>query len=203
MTALYAQYPFLRQVEQSIDHRFERRASILYQAPKDGVGAEIGVFTGTFSELIAQITKPAKFYMVDPWWKLFGERFQDWGEYTANGQLETQAAYEAAVLRASRWPSCEIVVERSTAWLESLDDGHLDWAYVDSTHQYKDTLAELRLIARKLKPDGVVMGDDCWSRRDARHYGVFRAVRDFCRECGFEVIQMDTAGQWAARKTID
>lgn len=203
MSDLYARYPYLQQVEQEIDHRFERRRPILTQVPRWKVGAELGVFTGSFSEFIIEITKPSRFYLVDPWWKVFGERFQDWGAYTANGKLETRAAYEAAALRASRWKNCHVVVERSSEWLAGLPDEHLDWVYLDSTHQYRDTLDELRLIAPKLNPDGIILGDDCWARRDNKHYGVFRAVRDFCREFGFEIVQMDTAGQWAARKTID
>lgn len=96
-----------------------------------------------------------------------------------------------------------MVVAKSLDWAATLEPEALDWVYLDSTHQYEPTYAELTALTLKLKPDGILLGDDCWANRNAIHYGVFRAVRDFCRDSGFEIIQMDMAGQWAARRTID
>ncbi|MCY0096399.1 class I SAM-dependent methyltransferase [Hoeflea ulvae] len=203
MSPVYARYPVLAKVEAVLDPRFERRRPILNYIPKWKRGAEIGVFTGQFSELLIQIAKPIKYFAVDPWELAFGEHFPNWGEYTANGTLSTEAAYQAASHRLSRFPEVEIVTSKGVEWINSLDESSLDWAYVDSTHQYEPTLAELNALATKLAPDGILFGDDCWCRREHRHYGVFRAVRDFCRQNNFEIMLMDHAGQWAARRSID
>lgn len=203
MSSVYFTYPHLAVAEEGLDPRFEKRRPILNYIPKWKIGAEIGVFTGQFSELLMQVAAPTKFYAVDPRHLAFGETFPDWGVYTANGKLETGAALAAARRRLERFPQAEIVVEKSLDFLAKLDDGSLDWAYIDSTHTYDGTLSELIALAPKLSGDGVLLGDDCWCRRDNRHYGVFRAVRDFCKSSGFEIMLMDHAGQWCARRTID
>ena len=203
MAPVYAKYPTLERVESQLDFRFQRRRPILYFVPRWKVGAEIGVFTGAFSEMMLEVTKPLKFYAVDPWWVSFGENFPNWGDYSAGGTLETRAAYEAAKHRTARFKGAEVVPSTGLDWINSLEANALDWAYIDSTHQYDPTLAELLAISEKLAPDGVLLGDDCWPRRDNKHYGVYRAVRDFCRMRNFELISLDGAGQWAARKSID
>ncbi len=203
MTSVYQRYPILEEVESKIDPRFERRRPILNYIPRWKRGAEIGVFTGQFSELIVQVANPIKYYAVDPWYTAFGDRFPNWGEYSANGTLETRAGYDAAKHRLARFPAAEVIASPALQWIDTLEPDSLDWAYVDSTHQYDPTLAELNALATKLAPGGILLGDDCWCNREHRHYGVYRAVRDFCRKNNFEIMLMDHAGQWAARRSID
>lgn len=203
MDPLYAEFPALKQVESTVDSALERRRPILNYIPRWKRGVEIGVFTGRFSEYLVQIAKPIAFYAVDPWHVAYGEYFPNWGEYSAFGKLETRAGCEAARHRLARFRGAQVVASPVIAWLETLEPNSLDWAYLDSTHQYEPTLAELFATAAKLAPDGVILGDDCWCNRAGKHYGVYRAVRDFCREAGFEIMLMDHAGQFAARRTID
>jgi predicted O-methyltransferase YrrM len=111
-------------------------------------------------------------------------------------------ALEAAKARLARFPEAEVVPASGVDWISSLEPNSLDWAYLDSTHQYEPTLAELNLLADKLAPGGVLAGDDCWPNRDHHHYSVYRAVRDFVRANNFEYLEL-ARGQWAARKSID
>ncbi|WP_368517493.1 class I SAM-dependent methyltransferase [Rhizobium sp.] len=203
MAPVYEKYPVLKTVEKALDARFERRRLILNHLPRWKRGAEIGVFTGQFSEFLVQIAKPVSYFAIDPWYTAYGEFFPNWGSYSANGTLQTKAGYEAAQHRLARFPGTNVVAASALDWLESLEPNSLDWVYLDSTHQYAPTLAELHAISRKLAPDGVILGDDCWCNRMHHHYGVYRAVRDFCREARFEIMSMDHAGQFAARRTID
>ncbi|MDK4705019.1 class I SAM-dependent methyltransferase [Rhizobium sp. CNPSo 4062] len=203
MTPIFERYPALEVVEKALDPRFERRRPILNYIPRWSRGAEIGVFTGQFSEFMVQVTKPITYFAVDPWHTLYGEFFPNWGEYSADGTLHARAGFEAAQHRLARFKGANVVAAMALDWINSLEPDSLDWAYVDSTHQYGPTLAELHAISKKLAPGGIILGDDCWCRRDNKHYGVYRAVRDFCREAGFEIMIMDHAGQFAARKTID
>lgn len=46
--------------------RLEGRRWILHMVPKGGVGAEIGVFRGHFSDQICRIVQPSKLYLIDP-----------------------------------------------------------------------------------------------------------------------------------------
>lgn len=202
MSPIYMKYPLLEEVENFVDPRFERRRAILYHAPRNKRGAEIGVFTGQFSEMLVDILSPTEFHAIDPWFSLYGDYFPNWGEYSAHGKLETRAGYEAAIHRTERFKGVNVVAKPALEWIETVEPGTLDWVYVDSTHQYESTLAELNALANVLADDGVILGDDCWPNRAHHHYGVYRAVRDFVRANNFEMLEI-AGGQWAARRSID
>jgi hypothetical protein len=196
---LYARHPALKATDDHLRRRLAGRRWITSFIPKNARGAELGVFTGLYSELLIQETQPSTFYMVDPWWKLFGDKFPDYGPFSAYGELETKVAWRAACARAG---AGKVIVDYAVNWLRTLDH-HLDWAYLDSSHVYDKTLAELIELDRRLAPDGVILGDDGWASPEYGHYGVFRAVRDFCRLRFYEVINLDNAGQWAIRRSKD
>lgn len=184
--ALYPTYPALEEAETSNNHRTEPRALIAKDfLPKGGTGAEIGVFTGLFSPHLFKAAQPQKMYLVDPWHSLFGENYPNWKSYTAFGRLETKAAMHAVLARTKEFGErIEIVVGKSTDWLPTLPDEHLDWVYLDSSHAYEDTFIELILLSKKLKKDGIIMCDDCRPDPKQKHHAVYRAVRDFLISAG-------------------
>jgi SAM-dependent methyltransferase len=199
---LYAAHPELRSAEQDPEHRVEGRRGILDLVKPGTVAAELGVFTGLFAEAILQTVRPAVLHLVDPWWLAYGELYPDWGAYTSHGTLPTRVAHEAAVTRAEAVRGdCELHVHVSTSadWLRGLPDASLDWVYLDSTHYYRETLEELRLLRDKLRPDGTVLGDDWRPEPSDPHHGVSRAVHELVREGTWDVIRADEHAQWAIR----
>lgn len=199
--SVYQTYPVLRSVERA--DKTTRRRPVLELAPKNGIGAELGVFTGAFSEVIHEVTRPSKIYLVDVWHTVYGDRFPKWGKYTACGELTTEAALAAVHHRARQMDGkAEVVVESCLTWLAKLPESSLDWAYLDTSHKYETTMDELPAIARVLKPGGVILGDDCQIDPEHKHHGVFRAVRDFVQTNDFEIIWLDGAHQFAIRRTI-
>jgi glycosyltransferase involved in cell wall biosynthesis len=171
----------LRAVETQCDHRIEARRAILRFISPDSVGVELGVFTGLFSEFILQNTTPGVLHLVDPWWLAFGEFFPDWGEYSAHGKLSTRVAQQAALARAKKArETCRVEchVAFSVDWLTRQEDESLDWAYLDTTHFYKDTIEELELLCRKVRPNGLILGDDCYPDPSNPEHAVFRAVHE-------------------------
>lgn len=200
MSRLYLSYPVLNAVETKVHHRLAARSNIVSLFKKGAIGAELGVFTGVFSEYVMNVAKPKKYYMVDPWHVAYGEFFPAWGPYTEFGKLSTKAALAAAEARAQSCSCGEIIISHSLPWLRGLPDGHLDWIYLDSSHQYEATFQELVAAAGKLSPDGEIFGDDAWTERGNKHYGVFQAITDFCRSNDFEMFRLDHAAQWAIRR---
>jgi hypothetical protein len=197
---LYKTYPSLEVVDNQL--RIEGREDVLRLAPKGGIGVELGVFTGRFSEVLVRATVPKKLFLVDGWSKIYGSQFPDWGSYTDYGRLSTEAALKLVSARAQLLGGdIEIVEETSTAWLAGQAEQSLDWAYLDTSHAYADTLRELTLLKKALKPNGVILGDDCRIDPQHRHHGVFMAIRDFCQGHSYEIIHMDTCGQWAIRRS--
>jgi SAM-dependent methyltransferase len=202
---LYAAHPALHAAEHEADHRLDGRRAILSLLRPGTAGAELGVFTGLFTAVIVDSVHPSVLHLVDPWWLKYGETYPDWGAYTAGGTLPTRVAHAAAEARArAAAPGCDVRIHVSTSvdWLESLEDDSLDWAYVDSTHYYRDTLAELDLLARKLRPDGIVLGDDWRPNPGDPHHGVFRAVHEQVRAGVWDVLRVDEHVQWAIRPAV-
>lgn len=192
-------YPELLEVDRIL--HVGDRTNVLSLPRKNSIGAEIGVFTGKFSREIYMALQPSKLYLVDPWHTRFGTHYPNWGKYTAEGTLRTEAALAATSLRAGAMNGvAELIVESALDWLESMPEKSLDWVYLDTTHSYDDTLAELRAIARALADDGIIMGDDCQIDPAHRHHGLFRAVQDFAHLGEFEIIWMDGNRQWAMRR---
>jgi hypothetical protein len=199
---LYAAHPPLDTAEHDAEHRVDGRRAILRLVPPGTAGAELGVFTGLFSEVLLEVLRPAVLHLVDPWWQAFGDDYPDWGAYTDNGRLTTRVAHEAALARVERARGdCDVHVHVATSaeWLRSIPDASLDWAYVDSTHYYRETLEELKLLARKVRPDGLVLGDDWRPNTGDPHHGVFRAVHEQVRAGVWDVVRVDEHVQWALR----
>jgi hypothetical protein len=180
--------------------RYERRRWVLSHLPKGGVGAEIGVFRGHFAELICAVAKPRKLYLVDPWRRI-GPTYTWVEAYTNNGTLTTEAAWQEARARVGRHPEVELVqIEGYYPVCADRIDEPLDFAYLDASHSYASTLAELRALERQVKPGGAILGDDWHPDPASAHHGVFRAVQDFVVRSDWQIFVCGPGGQWMLRK---
>lgn len=146
--------------------------------------AEIGVAFGDFSEQIIKICSPKKLYLIDCW---DSERF---GAGAACVRDKFKHEIDAGIV--------EIMQGYSTQKLEEFADGELDWAYIDTVHDYETTKKELELCDRKVKSGGYICGHDytkfnVYSRYD---YGVYDAVNEFAVHYEYEFIYltMETHG---------
>ncbi|MBW4622523.1 MAG: class I SAM-dependent methyltransferase [Cyanosarcina radialis HA8281-LM2] len=166
--------------------------------PKGGVGVELGVYKGTLSKYILSANQPQCLHLVDPWWKYKS----DW--HWAIGDTSTVRSFASIVLSLQQEISAgkvEIHINGSKEVLKSFDNGYLDWAYVDSTHAYEQTKDELALLKDKVKPSGIIAGDDWQKDPSHRHHGVYRAVNEFlaCEPTYQLIFQEGT--QWAVTKS--
>ncbi|MBU1213244.1 MAG: class I SAM-dependent methyltransferase [Alphaproteobacteria bacterium] len=185
--------------------RNSQRKWVLGHLNKWGVGAELGVFRGHFSQLLARTALPKKLYLVDLWTKQ-GELF-DLGEipYTNYNKLTTRQAMEDAMRRMAPFKSVFDIEFREETSLEFLDGlaqtgTTLDYAYIDTYHQYDQTLAELHAIDRVLAPHGVIFGDEWHPSKHAVFHGVYRAVQEFCRSMDYHIVACGPALQWCVKR---
>lgn len=196
----------IRAFEQKIpfpDHEKERmkgRRNVLRYAPQNGVGVEIGVFRGHFSEIMCELLTPKKLYLIDPWTQL-GETF-GWGkEYTGFDTLRTADAKAEAIARVSRFPDTELVViEDNFPRCKNQLAEPLDWAYLDAGHSYKNTIWELKNIAPLMHPEGTIMGDDFAWQPERAHHGVFQALCEFTAQSDWKLVYCGPAAQWALKR---
>lgn len=181
------------------------RSDFLKILPKNGVGAELGVFQGQFSQDLIKITKPKKIYLIDPWWKVCGEHYGDWSRHHNNGELlPTKKAYQQAVDNVAQVDNnkvAEFFIDDDVEVLKKMEDNSLDWAYVDSTHTYEPTVMELEQLERVVRPDGIISGHDWRPDPKHHHHGVYKAVNEFCEKYNWGILKIDAQyTQWAIKR---
>jgi len=191
------EYPYL---QRELD-RMARRRWIFRFVKRHGVGAEVGVFRGRFSELLVKRLKPRKIYLIDPWTQL-GEFFNLVPAYTNDGKLPTKVAKRETELRMSRYPGVEVRIEEGY-FLDAVGkiEERLDWIYIDGSHLYQDVLNDLHAASGILKDDGKIMGDDWQPNPAKRTYDVFRAVQAFTRATDYQIIGAGD-GQYCLRREL-
>ena len=182
----------------------ERAKMLSLLLRKGSVGAELGVFRGEFSVSIIRAVTPSELYLVDPWDLAYGETYPDWGDYTERGTLPTARALAETASRMSSqdMTRVHIVKDYSQSWLPKMPDAYFDWIYLDSTHNYDDTVKELELCRRKVKPEGVICGHDFETNPKGLHHAVFRAVTELTRKGEYELIWAGPHQQWAVRRSV-
>ncbi|RJP36139.1 MAG: class I SAM-dependent methyltransferase [Desulfobacteraceae bacterium] len=168
--------------------------------PAGGIGVELGVYKGTLSKFILETNQPSRLHLVDPWWKWRAE----W--HWAIGDKSTVRSFGALVIAledeiASR--RVEIHIKNSLEAIKAFEDEYLDWAYIDSTHSYETTKAEIMLLTRKINPNGIIAGDDWREDPKHKHHGVYRAVKEFLTENPSYNLIFQEDAQWAISKVTD
>jgi len=200
LTGCFPTDPHIARMEMDFDHRVGARSFLLKHIPRNTVGAEFGVYTGLFSSLLAAEPKFTQVSFVDPWWQKFGSHYpQDWGGYTDFGRVATKKAYLLACERIAKpgLAGRSVEVTDSQLWLNWMPDDSLDWVYVDCGFSYHDKIAEFKLLDRKLRKSGLILGDDWWVDE------IFTAVNDFIKTHAFDLVFAQTSppGQWLLRRS--
>ena len=177
----------------------ERRADFLTQwLPKNGVGAELGVFRGEFSPILLRISEAQELHLIDPWYLLAPTWSWAAGNpCTIDALVTILQAFKPQIKR--RQVIVHVGDDRSV--LATFPDEYFDWVYIDSSHEYDHTCAELSLLQAKMKATGVIAGDDWRPIPTHRHHGVYRAVTELLGGGDYELIAVDEeSAQWAIRQ---
>lgn len=176
-----------------------RRAPFLARAlPKGGVGCEVGVWKGFFTRTLVEVTEPTRLHLIDPWY-VFGPNWT-WG----HGDRSTTRGLAGLIntygpeLAAGR---LVLHIDDDLKVLPTFPDAYFDWAYLDSSHLYEHTLKELELLARKVKPDGVIAGDDWLPDPNDVNHGVYVALNEFVAAGPWRLVYTSEEDQqWALRR---
>jgi nucleoside-diphosphate-sugar epimerase len=182
---------------------YPAREEFLRLLGQGGVGAELGVFRGELSRHILNIARPRELHLVDCWWLRYGDVYPNWGSYTTYGRLETRRAH-ADVLDVvdshSGMARVFVHVGDAAEYLQGMPAAYFDWIYLDTSHEYEQSVAELAAMAASVKPEGLITGHDWQEHPSHRHHGLCRAVREFCRSQGWDVVHLDNHSQWAIQR---
>lgn len=133
-----------------IYNELESRADVMnFVTNKDGVGIELGVAEGSFSEQILRRMEDTQFYLysVDAW---AGDRGHNTNEY------------QRAVLRLEPWKRSNTILKMFfNDALALFEDGYFDFIYVDGyAHTGENKGRYFEDWWPKLKKGGIMAGDD-------------------------------------------
>lgn len=138
---------------------------------------------GEFSERILSYTAPRELHLIDPW--LFQPQYprRMYGGRVAGDQQVMDRIYENVAGRLGSLDNVTVHRTRSAHALPLFDDGYFDWVYIDGDHSFQTVLADLQLCMAKVKPGGIIAGDDfTWGPDEG--YPVQRAVTEFVQRHG-------------------
>ncbi len=159
-----------------------RQKMLTEDIPKGGRAAEIGVWQGTFSAEILNITRPRELVLIDPW-DLLAKK-EDEHTHSQHAQAnQMRAKYLQVATTLGRLPNCVIRKGFSAEVLETYPDNYFDWVYIDGNHLYDFVLKDILISARKVRPGGVIAGDDLYWKKDGQPH-VLNAVRDAMVQLG-------------------
>jgi len=178
--------------------KYNNRQEILSLMPKNAVCAEFGVYKANFSYWIIKETLPKKLYLVDPYWKKYGDVFP-WRKY---GKTWNAFCKAVKIIQKYDIEKCSsFIIDEDISFLESCKDGYFDWVYLDSTHLYEDSLKELRIIKNKVKEDGLICGHDYTNNPRHKYYGVCKAINEWLEDNKeYELYLRDNHSQWIIKR---
>lgn len=123
-----------------------------------GDGAEVGVKTGFFSEVLLDRWRGRRLISIDPWEADEPDAYVDVANVT---QAEHDAFCEETRARLERFGArSEIWREYSTTAAQKIADGSLDFVYLDARHDEASVREDLEAWWPKVRPGGLMAGHD-------------------------------------------
>jgi hypothetical protein len=151
-----------------------------------GVGAEVGVKIGRYSELLLLGWRGRKLLSIDPWLAADPDEYVDGSNVS---QPEFEAFYAEARRRlAAHGERSEIWRLTSLAAAARVPDQSLDFVYIDARHDYESVMEDLAAWYDKVRPGGIFAGHDYVDGVvRSTVFGVKRAVDEFFAAKGIPV----------------
>ena len=146
-----------------------------------GIGVEVGVGGGFFSNLILERSELSVLYSVDSWEELSTKEYDDISNVTQEEQLKNKL--RTANLLGVHGKRSIILPEFSNIVASKFEDNKLDFVYLDANHKYENVKEDLELWYPKVKVGGVFAGHDYFDDGIYRDgvFGVKSAVDEFIK----------------------
>jgi hypothetical protein len=129
--------------------------------------AEVGVWRGAFAaSILTKCDFISSYFLIDPWRPL-----PDWEKPLNVSAEKFEEAYSTAMASVAFAEARTVVLRGTTCEVsDQIPDGSLDAVYIDGDHTLRGITIDLIRMIRKLKPGGLLGGDDFFA--DPWHHGL-------------------------------
>lgn len=149
---------------------------LLAEKNLNGVGVEIGVASGSYSEVLLKHTGLKTIFFVDPWKDYSNVNSAD---YYGNQKAQDER-YSSVVSRFQCYVDRAIIVRKeSVEASKDFTNEFFDFIYIDANHSYEFIKEDIDYWYPKLKVGGIMSGHDYLVGNRGRD-GVKIAVDEFC-----------------------
>jgi predicted O-methyltransferase YrrM len=129
-------------------------------------GAEIGVKTGRYSEILCQNIPGLKLVCIDTW---------------PTGRIHTIAkkklkAYDTTLIKTTSMEAAKLVPDES-----------LDFVFIDADHKYESVRDDIREWTKKVRKGGIVSGHDYFVFFYTHNRGVIDAVDEYVKKHNYQL----------------
>lgn len=145
------------------------------------IGAEIGVFTGALSSKLLQ-ENGLTLYMVDAWTVSDKESpYAKSGDFHAKLTQDEQDKYFEFARKSVEFAGENAIIIRkhSVDAAQLVEDGSLDFVFIDADHSYEGCKSDIQAWSPKIKRGGLLSGHD-YKNVEYPCFGVDKAVDEFC-----------------------
>lgn len=171
-------------------HRRRRWNCVASRVSAGAIGAEVGVYDGGMSKALFKLIPGLRLFMVDRWTEYTADQVA--GDPGARmpkiGRKIWKAIKAQAVAAVAGYPATILKMDSVEA-AGKIEDGSLDFVFIDGDHSYDGCKRDIEAWLSKVKPGGWLMGHDYTIRP-----GVKRAVD----ELGM-VVELDRDKVWAVK----
>lgn len=175
----------------------QRAQAILRRLGKNPVGAELGVFRGSLSRRLLT-RKDLRLTMVDSW-GTYRPGYRESSDFLAAQTEGDQEAARSAAEVITRFAEDRrtIIRDDTVKAAAFVEDGSLDFVFVDADHTYENCKLDLEAWFPKVRPGGLFSGHD-YIAANYPLWGVKKAVDEFAAARGLP-IELDGDDQWFIR----
>lgn len=115
-------------------------------------GAEVGVETGLYSEVLCKAIPNLELFSIDAWLA--------YGEYRDDiAQDKVDELYARAVKRLAPY-NAKLIKGLSLDVVKTFEDESLDFVYIDANHTYEHVYADVTEWIKKVRRGGIIAGHD-------------------------------------------